>query len=364
MSPRRSTVHAWLNGQRDNVGDSLLRRPYLTTLRSLGRVNVWAGTGANGYRSNLGFEPTDTVPARYRTWLADLYRGSFRGDTVALNAGEFTLSKAYAVQTVLVAPALLTTRIRGGQVVWWGAGVPPQRWIGRLLYTPLTWLATDVRWRDPDSARNLALAPTMPDWGFAAIPRPPSATPGRVLDDRDRSWLTVVLRGDRVAPSAAWLEDVKSAAERLGLRLHVAVQVGRDGDRAHWLAERWSCAATFFDTPEHRAQEDSLRRVYRRSAIVLSDRLHALILGATEGAVPLAWCETSVSKVERHLAPHGFDWTVTHDHVRALADLSREQLSGWLSRTVEICSRLRDELEDQTASAAGDSIRRHTATSR
>jgi hypothetical protein len=46
--------------------------------------------------------------------------------------------------------------------------------------------------------------------------------------------------------------------------------------------------------------------MFRECAVVASDRLHALVVGATEGAIPLGISNWTTEKVVRTLSPAGF----------------------------------------------------------
>ena len=64
--------------------------------------------------------------------------------------------------------------------------------------------------------------------------------------------------------------------------------------------------------PEDRSLTDHetvLRAIYRKSALVVSDRLHALIIGMTEGAVPACVTDAGEAKIERHFEAIGFERT-------------------------------------------------------
>lgn len=56
-----------------------------------------------------------------------------------------------------------------------------------------------------------------------------------------------------------------------------------------------------------------MREVFSESLIVIGDRLHGLIVGATEGAVPLGWVESSSGKIARHFSHLNFESTYQHE---------------------------------------------------
>ncbi len=151
------------------------------------------------------------------------------------------------------------------------------------------------------------------------------------------------MRGDRPAPSDAFIRSVRDVSNELGLRPVVVNQVVRDLARSRELAT--SLDAEFLEPWEggpHAEFEARIRDVYARSAVVVSDRLHALVLGFTEGAVPVGATQGSSEKLDRTFAGAGiadvsFDATV----------LSRDAMVG---RMHAIIAR-RDELLAARASA-------------
>lgn len=74
----------------------------------------------------------------------------------------------------------------------------------------------------------------------------------------------------------------------------------RDGQRAAELAA--GLGADLLDWPATeslRSREARLRHYYRDSLAVISDRAHALIIGMTEGAVPIGVTTSSPEKIRR-----------------------------------------------------------------
>jgi polysaccharide pyruvyl transferase WcaK-like protein len=331
--PVRRT-YAWLTGQEDNVGDSALRREYVRVLSTTSPLTIWAGRH-HGYTNGLTPRPNDELSRSFTGWWAALALDAVRGRAnVALNAGEFTLTKRYVAIAFVLLPLLTLVRVRGGAVIWLGAAVPAQ--------TRLTWLfrgvarlCSMIRWRDSQSARLLAPAPTMPDWALATEPLEP--TPSR------RELLAVSLRGDRPPPSEEWCALVRQAAHRLGLRITVVVQVARDRDRACEVASALEAEIVPWRHDDHRSQEALVRATYRHAAVVLSDRLHALFIAMTEGAVPIGWCESATDKLARNFAVIGLADLAAREP-RRLADLDGPQLDNLQRRVATQLARARHEL--------------------
>jgi hypothetical protein len=172
-------------------------------------------------------------------------------------------------------------------------------------FAALARVADVLVWRDNGSGRLLRAAPAMPDWAFG-LP------PGGLLDDlpraADRDCVVVSLRSDRPMPSPEWIASVDALATRLDAEVVVVAQVERDDARARQVGRLLGATVVGWTCDDHAVQERTLRDIYRRAHVAVSDRLHVLVLAATEGAVPLGWCERATSKIDRHFAVVGAEW--------------------------------------------------------
>jgi hypothetical protein len=288
-------VFAWITGQDFNVGDSLLRRPYLAALARIGPVDVWIRTASPSFCSGLNLMVARRVHRSFAGWYLAMLASIFRGRTVvALNAGEVRVSAARSLMTGLLVIAGRLARIRGGGLVWVGASVPDGGGALRLPYRLAAASARIVSWRDATPLKSFDLGTVGADWGFATGAAPET---WRVARPR----LAIVMRGDRPEPSHEWLEWLRNTAVAAGLKPVVVVQVTTDSERARVLAS--TLQADLIDWPvdlDHSEQEKRVRAVYRESKMVVGDRLHGLIVGFTEGALPLGWVESSVGKIRSH----------------------------------------------------------------
>ncbi|MCP2264686.1 hypothetical protein ACFQHV_16075 [Promicromonospora thailandica] len=306
MSGPAPQIFLWLTGQEDNVGDSALRRPYARALADAGPVTAWCGGPGTGYQRGLALPPDVTVSRSLLRWWTALVASGLRRPTVlAFNAGEFDVTKAYLVGVVALLPLLPLIRLRGGSVIWVGAGVRRRRRGLMWPFGALARLADVLVWRDDRSGALLRAAPAMPDWAFA-LP------PGGLLEERrgsgDRDCVVVSLRSDRPMPSPGWIASVGRLARRLSAEVVVVAQVERDDARARHVGRLLGATVVGWSSADHAVQERALRDVYRRAHVVVSDRLHVLVLAATEGAVPLGWCEQATEKIASHFAVVGAEW--------------------------------------------------------
>lgn len=101
------------------------------------------------------------------------------------------------------------------------------------------------------------------------------------------------------------MRNLRALAETLGLSIVAVAQIRRDGPLAVELADELGGEALEWDGPDHAAQEAKLRSVYRRSRLVVSDRLHAAVIGLTEGALPLVLADSPTAKASRTLEAVG-----------------------------------------------------------
>ncbi|MFV0373228.1 polysaccharide pyruvyl transferase family protein [Microbacterium sp.] len=291
-------VMAWLWGQDDNVGDSALRRGYADALRRVGTIDAYVGPASDSFVSGLGLATTDSVCRSFVPWLVSGFRGA-RPSVIAVNAGEFSMSGSYTVKMLALVPWLRAMRWRGVRVVWLGAAVPRlvarRTWLFRALFRS----CDEVRWRDGQTSRIFEHAPWMPDWALGLDSRGAS---------RPRTSLVVSLRSDRPYPTPEWLDAVRRCSARLEVETVVIAQVGRDSARARELAAVLGGRAVVFEEGTHAVQEQRVRDEYAGASVILSDRLHALLIAAAEGAVPLAWCEAATDKIQRHFDALGATW--------------------------------------------------------
>lgn len=334
-------VFAWLTGQDDNIGDSVLRRGYAEALHGVGDVGVYIGGGSDDYVSGLGLTPRDATFSDIRRWLLAAWRRARRGPVVlAINAGEFHLTRGNTVGLLAVLPLMTRVRRGGGKVVWLGAEIPRVgSWIRTALWRRVHRKATIVRWRDSETGSKLAPSPWMPDWALSL---------GPVAEARPRKTLGVSLRFDRPYPDQAWLSAVRSAASRLDLDIVTIAQVKRDSEYARRLAADLGGRAVVYESGDHAAQEQIVREEYAGMAVLFSDRLHGLLMAATEGAVPLAWCSSVTDKIRRHLVPLGFTWSIApHEEMDVLlAGLDTRTVSDFAAQTDVLVGRARQSLAE------------------
>jgi polysaccharide pyruvyl transferase WcaK-like protein len=348
----RSAVFAWATGQDDNIGDSLLRRPYLAWLRDRGELNVWVRDASDEFVSGLQLQREDRVSASFWRWIGGASLSALQRRTyVALNAGEMSVSKRGAAKMVVLAPVLLLCRLRGGGGVWVGSGVPPHRSpILARTYMLAARLCDDLSWRDKVSASQMRIGSVSPDWAFTLGTQPAMWTRAE-----QRDLLTIVLRGDRAFPGDDWWKWVLDLAQRHELDPTVVVQVRRDGAYATRAASEYGVnVVSWPESADHREQEETVRRAYKRSAVTIGDRLHGLIVAATEGSIPLGWVPTSRGKIARHFEAAGivFAGQFEGDEAAVYPQIDERMLQEYADSLISAAARAKSAHVDRGVLAA------------
>ena len=333
-------VYASAMGQYDNVGDTVLRRGFLDALRKVGPLNVYVGERDDDHLSALGLQDGDTLYRTSPEWRSRLSRALSRERSLyAFDTGETEAQRAFAMRYLRLAPLLLASRLRGGVSAHVGFGVrEPTPWrvpIGAVLR-----LCSVVTWRDDYSRSFMGVGSVSPDWAFALG----SSDEFLLTDTQPRPYLAIAFRqglshAGRDKPTDAWIATVRRMADELGLIPIVLAQIERDGPLALELADRLGCEAVVWEGPHHAKQEERLRAAYRLSAAVLSDRLHGLIIAATEGAVPIALAASEHDKASRTLAGVGITGT-TVERTMPDYDAAYAVVSSAIQRRGEVAERV------------------------
>ena len=300
---RVRAIYVSATGQDDNLGDSVLRRGYLNSLRRPGvELNVLVGQNSTSYIGGLELRDTDNVytsPSLFRRSCA--LSAITRKTIFAFNTGEMRLDNDYLKTFLGHLPLVLLTRARGGGAVHLGFGIrntsPKWRRTIRFVLS----LCRAVSWRDEQSQQLMRLGHVQPDWAFAELSR--SRNP-----ESPRTKIVVSLRGDRPAPPIEWIARVRALAAATGFTVAVHSQVRRDNERAEELANQLGATVAIWpEEADHAQWELTTTQTYGEAAIVISDRLHALIIAAREGAVPFGLAPASAEKLSRTMKPAGLD---------------------------------------------------------
>jgi hypothetical protein len=303
-SANEIAVYTWASGQLDNLGDSLLRRPYLEYLRVYGALSVWARDADRDFLAGMDVDESEVTRGAFRDWYFAALRAAIsRPVIVAVNAGEVPVSRRGSLRLLAFSLLIAAAKTRGGSGIWLGVGTPPSssilkapyRWVGKQ--SAFTWA------RDAPTLEVIPAAEVAPDWAFRL------GTPtAKWRPVAERRYLALIMRGDRPAPSAEWMEWVRIQASKLGLGVITVSQVRRDDSRAVSLATALGGSPLLFGDLSHMEHELRVRELYANTRVAIGDRLHGLVVAATEGAVPFGWVTSSRGKIDRHFRTVGMDW--------------------------------------------------------
>ncbi|MDQ1181547.1 polysaccharide pyruvyl transferase family protein [Rhodococcus sp. SORGH_AS_0301] len=340
MRKLTAAVHVFVGatGARDNVGDTALRRELFRALRPRGTLHLWVGGLPETYLSGLGLDATDVLYRSRRTWRVAALRHALKGRVLfAFHGGEISLTPAVLRSYALHLPLLALLRVRGGIAVHTSIGVrAPRRRTARIL----RWILAGcdlVTWRDDRSQEWIGLGTVTPDWAFAH--RHGEALP----PDDERPLMAVALRHDRPAPSEDYARTVCALAAAHGLDLVMTAQTAADMRSARQWAPLFGARVVEWPSDDLAQAEDVLRHTYRRCRAVVSNRLHGLIMAATEGAVPIGLGTSDVEKLDRGMRAAGLVSVALHAQDSDVA----------LSFAEDVLSR-RDEVRRRVIGAAGE----------
>ncbi|NYD68526.1 hypothetical protein [Agromyces atrinae] len=292
------------HGQRDNLGDSGLRRGLLRTLRRAGRLHVLVDDSHRSYESGLQLEPDDVVYRSRKRWGAELRSLTTTGRTAyGANAGELVASPGTVARLETEDRRFIRDGLRrGGLFLHLGYGLrnPASPW-ARVLGQRLS-MGSLVTWRDDASCTAAGVGTVVPDWAFG---EGQSSEQLRARAASPRDIVALSLRCDRPAPSDRWIENVRAFAHAQGAEVVAVPQVARDREAAFDVARRLEGRVLDWPGVSHAEYEELVRGLYTRSIAVLGDRLHALVFGATEGAVPVVFGTAPDAKIGRTLTAAG-----------------------------------------------------------
>lgn len=290
-----------LTGPEGNIGDALIRRETLRwALGTSDALVVYTGAGSDVWLRQLGVPASATVLRSKRNvprWLWMLATAPAR-PVLVFEAGEVPLNKGNGLREFIFLVETVLVRLKRGVVV------RPPRGI-RAASNPSTWLhARAARlsqlalWRDASSAAIVGGGAVVPDIGFAT--RVHRVKPAGVRDE-----LVVSLRGHRAIPNTDWVDAVRATANEAGLRLRTVVQVREDEARARELAEALGAQFDPWGDTDSVIHEQNLRERYSRARLVISDRMHVLVLAAVDGAAPAELVPAPSGKITAAFATVG-----------------------------------------------------------
>jgi hypothetical protein len=344
-TPKSPDVFVILTGVSGNLGDAVIRRRVLEWSRGLGPIHAYVGRTTPGWNEQLQLRANEIAyPAsRRREWLKKLVFGPGR-KVLVFDPGEVPLGTAHLKSELMFLAVTLAVRARRGIVFRPPRAVGDYNKLVGAIYRFSSRFTNVTLWRDPQSMELKKVGLLTPDTAFG---EPNSSEP-----DVERDVLLVSMRGKRAIPDDAWFDGIRAFAAEAKLRIISVSQVDEDEARSRELAERFGEGVASYDPWSERSdldQERHVRDLYKRCAIVVSDRLHVLILSAQAGAIPAELAAAPKPKVRTHFA------TIDYDDVSLdVASLSASEILEFLRFTSGRAEELEKKLEAARAELDGE----------
>jgi polysaccharide pyruvyl transferase WcaK-like protein len=320
-----------------NLADLLIRRGVLEWFSDLGELYLHVGPSApESYVDALRFSGKAKIFTNKKRWMMSLARGG-KDTVLVLKPGWIRLERNDLRGVVVESLLAVIARLQGAKVLAIGRGIHSYTPLMVFVHRVLLRLTHRTWWRNKWSADVAGGGYTMPDIVFGMLNDVPPQSP---IIPRRR--LAISLRGDKPWPRQEWLEAVREIARYRNLDIVCVVQVLWDNGRMTALAKELGCDLVEWREEKHVSQEQIVRSIYSESAFVISDRMHSLVLGAVEGAIPVGLsADASYLKAVRHFAEVGLDFICRDASELSTAEMV--EFVSWLSnRSAEISANLAD----------------------
>lgn len=298
---RATRTFVSLTGPAGNIGDALIRRETLEwSMGTSDELVAYMGDAPDVWLRQLGL-PAEAIVLRNKKsvprWLRLLLLAP-RRPVLVFEAGEIPLDRGNGLRELVFLVETLVVRLKGGIVVRPPRGIRAPSQPALAIHRLAARLSQVTLWRDEATLATARCGRLAPDIGFSAGSR-------RGLPWGERPELLVSLRGARPLPDADWLTAVREAAVRAGLSIRTVVQVREDESRARELAQLLGGEFEAWGDTDPLAQEERLRQRYDAAQVVISDRMHVLVLAALSGAVPLELVPGPTMKITEAFAAIG-----------------------------------------------------------
>ncbi|WP_455835208.1 hypothetical protein [Pseudarthrobacter siccitolerans] len=332
-----------LTGDYPNIGDALIRRRSLAWARqNEQKVNAFVGRAPDIWCKQIGLGSDDVV---YRqedvaSWILELVRAP-RRSLLVLEPGEVDLRDNQYKWEILVLLFTLIVRLKGGVVVRPPRALRNPGKVVKFIHALGVRLSQYSYWREASSLSLMKTGLLAPDIGFSEPPYGVSPT-------ANRKFLTISLRGAREIPSDSWFEAVRDVAKLKGLDIVVVSQVRQDEKRSSEIALRLNGQMHNFEDRDDFEHEEYLRNIYSLSELVVSDRLHVLILAALGGATPCEIVPNPSGKIARHFETVGLP-EISFDCAQADTAEIHNFLTGIVARRDEVSAQFRKAARDLAA---------------
>ncbi|WP_460785015.1 hypothetical protein [Microbacterium tumbae] len=257
--------------------------------------HIYIGKAPRDYVDMLEL-PEDVVLYRSPSrWFFRAFSGLSRNDGGAFvsNPGEISSTRTEFILGAMSAVLLGVGRLFGNPGFRVGIGARDRKRPWSLGHEIATRLAALNVWRDAASQRAYGRGALAPDWAFFL---------DQFTNRENRDAVALSYRSDKALPTDNDLNILVEWCNARELELIVVTQVSRDFSSNAKMARRLGVRHIAVPDGSLAEVEASVRAVYARSVLVLSNRIHVLIIAAIDGACPGAILGHDDVKIERTLA--------------------------------------------------------------
>ncbi len=331
-------------GPAGNIGDALIRREAVRWAAGTSdELVVYVGEAPDTWLRQLGL-PTGTRVLRSKRSVAKwlwLIATAPQHPVLVFESGEIPLDRGNVLRELVFLAETVLVRLKGGVVVRPPRGIRAPTQPATALHSLAARLSQFALWRDAASAALAGGSRVVPDIGFAAGIRP--GTPRE-----DRRDLVVSLRGTRPMPNEDWCDAVRAFAASEGLRIRTVVQVREDETRARELADALGGTFEPWGDTDPVTHEARLCERYDDARLVISDRMHVLVLAALSGAAPLELVPAPTHKITAAFATIGLT-DLTADAAMLTAADMQERMQRQIDRADEVTEKVAGAAAELTA---------------
>lgn len=279
--PKNNTAVLSVMAQEDNLGDIEIREKLFHSVASTGiDILGFRGTSSDSYVEAFAGAPNCRWFKSALSLQGALFTRFLKGDRlhffIAPGPARFSSKPKAIAKSLVNFTNMALARLSGGTVhvvgrAYRGTGLTRYIEMGCLS------LATTATVRDELSKKNVGgRADALPDLAFYGEP----------FFEGGRTHLAICVREESDLNETVF-ENLISAARSIGLTPVFVVQVKRDNSWMKRMAALYGTELVDWDEASHQQQRSNIEAVYRRSRVVVSNRLHGLIMGSMAGAQPL-----------------------------------------------------------------------------
>ncbi|MCK5028112.1 MAG: polysaccharide pyruvyl transferase family protein [Bacteroidales bacterium] len=282
-------------GQFTNVGDIIHRRVLLSWIQNKGELHVFVGNAPDSFIKSLQLYDSSHIYRNLIKWLWAIIKSFGQKSVFIFNPGEINLRRQRLIGELALIPFILMIKISRGKLLRIGIAAKKTqtslKWLWKIIFR----FSNKIYWRTYTSKEYFKLGTVIPDLAFY--------DEDIKENKKKNNHITISMRFDCPYPVKKWFEVIKNTAKRNKVDIIVVSQVRMDNDRSINVANDLNAKLILWqDEKTHFEQEEIVRAIYKNSEIIISDRLHVLIAGATEGAIPCVLLTNDSRKVSEHFS--------------------------------------------------------------